>query len=153
MSYQFLRKDYEALTARIDELSAAMREAGEEKGLMASQTSEIWRDNFGFEAEEREQHKLSNRLEDFVAMQNQAEIVDQHALDEAGVGARITVETEDGDQRRFMISSYQVLDKQEEDEVSYAAPLARPFVGAMIGDVREVTIGEEVTRYRLTAIE
>ena len=143
MPYYFLPKDYDALIARIEALSHDMEEAGEEKGRMAEQTSETWHDNFGFEDQERAQAKISQRLGDFIEMKNEAEIVNRHLPDEVGVGQT----------RRFKVSSYQVLDQQDEAEVSYAAPLARPFLGAKVGDSRDVEIGDETTRYRVTAIE
>ena len=153
MPYYFLPKDYDALIARIEALSHDMEEAGEEKGRMAEQTSETWHDNFGFEDQERAQAKISQRLGDFIAMKNEAEIVNRHLPDEVGIGAFVTIEDEAGQTRRFKVSSYQVLDQQDEAEVSYAAPLARPFLGAKVGDSRDVEIGDETTRYRVTAIE
>lgn len=153
MPYYFLPKDYDALIAKIEALTHEMAEAGEEKGLMAEQTSETWHDNFGFEEEERAQARISKRLEDFIEMKNAAEIVDVHVPDEVGVGATVTIEDEDGQTRRLKISSYQVLDQQEEEEISYAAPLARPFIGAGVGETRDVDIGGTVTRYRVAAIE
>jgi transcription elongation GreA/GreB family factor len=152
MPYYFLAKDYDALIARIEALSRDMAEAGAEKGRMAEQTSETWHDNFGFEDQERAQAKISQRLGDFIEMKNAAEIVVHHLPDEVGIGAVVTIEDEGGRTRRFKVGSYQVLDQEDEAEVSYAAPLARPFLGAKVGDSRNVEIGDETTRYRVTAI-
>jgi transcription elongation GreA/GreB family factor len=151
--YYFLAKDYDALIAKIEALNHEMEEAGQEKGRMAEQTSETWHDNFGFEDQERAQMKISKRLEDFIEMKNEAELVVRHLPDEVGIGAFVTIEDERGQTRRFKVSSYQVLDQEDEAEVSYAAPLAKPFLGAKVGDSREVEIGDETTRYRVTAIE
>ncbi len=153
MPYYFLAKDYDALIARIEALSRDMAEAGQEMGRMAEQTSETCHDNFGFEDQERAQAKISKRIEDFIEMKNAAEIVDRHLPDEVGIGAFVTIEDDAGQTRRFKVSSYQVLDQQDEAEVSYAAPLARPFLGAKVGERRDVQIGEETTRYRVTAID
>lgn len=153
MVYYFLPKDYDALDQKIDELNALLQTAGDEKGLMASQASETWHDNFGFEAQERHQEMISRRIDGFAEMKNAAEIVERHLPDEAGVGASVKIEVEDGETRHFIISSYQVLDQQDETEVSYAAPLAEPFLGTRVGDVREVQIGDETKHYRVTAIE
>ena len=77
MAYRFLRKDYDALLAKIDELAGAMREAGEEKGRWADQGAETWHDNFGYEQEQRQQWALSQRLEEFTEMKNDAQIVER----------------------------------------------------------------------------
>jgi transcription elongation GreA/GreB family factor len=47
---------------------------------------------------------------------------------------------------------YQVLDRQHNNEISYAAPLARPFMGAAAGEEREVTTGERRTLFRVVGI-
>ena len=52
-----------------------------------------------------------------------------------------------------MVGSYQVLDQQHENEISYAAPLARPLMGASIGKEREVAIGDRTMVYRVVGIE
>jgi len=54
---------------------------------------------------------------------------------------------------RAQVGSYQVLDQQHDNEISYAAPLARSFMGATVGEEREVTIGDSRTRLRVIGIE
>lgn len=39
MAYRFLRKDYDALLAKIEDLAGALREAGQEKGRRANQSA------------------------------------------------------------------------------------------------------------------
>jgi transcription elongation GreA/GreB family factor len=46
-----------------------------------------------------------------------------------------------------------VLDQQHENEISYAAPLARPFMGAAVGETREVEIGDSTTLFRVVGLE
>jgi len=81
MAYRFLRKDCDALLARIEELASALREAGQEKRLWANQSAETWHDNFGYEEEQRQEWTLSDRLEGYVEMKNHAEIVQSHSTD------------------------------------------------------------------------
>jgi hypothetical protein len=47
MGFRFLRKDYDALVAKIEGLGHSMWEAGREKELWAEQSAETWHDNFG----------------------------------------------------------------------------------------------------------
>jgi transcription elongation GreA/GreB family factor len=154
MAYRFLRKDYDALLAKIEELAGALREAGQEKGRWANQSAETWHDNFGYEQEQRQEWMLSDRLEEFVEMKNDADIVQGRAMNEVDIGCRVTIrDTETDEQRTFLVGSYQVLDQQHENEVSYAAPLAKPFMGATVGEEREVTIGDKSTRFRVVGMD
>jgi transcription elongation GreA/GreB family factor len=127
MGYRFLRKDYDALVAKIEDLGHGMWELGEEKGLWADQSAETWHDNFVYEQSEQQQWALSERAEDLVQMKNEAEIVERRIPDEVDIGSRVTIEDiESGEQKSFVVGSYQVFDQQHDDEISYAAPLARP---------------------------
>jgi transcription elongation GreA/GreB family factor len=154
MGPRFLRKDYDALVAKIEELGHGMWESGQEKGLWADQSAETWHDNFGYEQEQQQQWALSERAEDLVQMKNEAEIVERRIPGEVDIGSRVTIEdTESGERKSFVVGSYQVLDQQHEDEISYAAPLARPFMGATVGEEREVTIGDRTTLFRVVGIE
>jgi transcription elongation GreA/GreB family factor len=154
MACRFLRKDYDALIAKIEELARELREAGQEKGRWAEQSAETWHDNFGYEQEEQHQWAVSERLEDFVAMRNNAEIVDQRVPGEVDIGAEVTIrDTRSGAQKTFVIGSYQVLDQQHDDEISYAAPLASPLMGATVDEEREVAIGDRATVYRVVSID
>jgi transcription elongation GreA/GreB family factor len=154
MACRFLRKDYDALLAKIDELAEALKEAGREKGLWANQSAETWHDNFGYEQEQQREWALSDRLQDFVDMKNDAQIVDYRPIDQVDIGAKVTIqEVGTGERRTLVVGSYQVLDQQHDDEVSYAAPLARPLLGATVGEEREVTIGDRTAAFRVLGIE
>jgi transcription elongation GreA/GreB family factor len=153
MSFRFPRKDYDALVAKVDELGHGMWESGQEKGLWAEQSAETWHDNFGYEQEQQHQWALSERAEDLVELKNEAEIVERRIPGEVDIGSRATIEnTESGERKSFVVGSYQVLDRQHDNEISYAAPLARPFMGAAVGEEREVTIGDSTTLFRVVAV-
>ena len=130
MACRFLRKDYDALIAKIEALAGELREAGEEKGLWANQSAETWHDNFGYE-QEQQQWAISERAEDLVQIKNKAEIVERRIPGEVDIGSRVTIEDVESRERKFFSGrSYQVLDQQEDEGISYAAPLAEPFLGA-----------------------
>jgi transcription elongation GreA/GreB family factor len=154
MVCRFLRKDYDALLAKIDELAEALKQAGQEKGLWASQSAETWHDNFGYEQEQQREWALSERLQEFVDMKNDAQIIDHRPIDQVDIGATVTIqEVGTGERRTLTVGSYQVLDQQHDDEVSYAAPLASPLLGATVGEEREVTIGDRTGTFRVVGIE
>jgi transcription elongation GreA/GreB family factor len=154
MGFRFLRKDDDASVAKIEELGHGMWEWGQEKGLWAEQSAETWHDNFGHEQEQQHQWALSERAEDFVELKNEAEIVERRIPGEVDIGSWVTIEnTESGERKSFVVGSYQVLDRQHDNEISYAAPLARLFMGAAVGEEREVTIGNRTTLFRVVGIE
>jgi transcription elongation GreA/GreB family factor len=154
MACRFLRKDYDALLAKIEELAEALKQAGQEKGLWANQSAETWHDNFGYEQEQQREWALSERLQEFVDMKNEAEIVDHRPVEQVDIGATVTIqEVASGERKRLVVGSYQVLDQQHADEVSYAAPLAKPLLGAIVGEEREVTIGDRTATFRVVGIE
>jgi transcription elongation GreA/GreB family factor len=154
MPYRFLRKDYDALIAKIDELADALRKAGQEKGEWAQQSAETWHDNFGYEQEERQQWTHSQRLDEFVEMKDNARIVDVRKAGEVDIGSKVKIRHEKtGEETVIVVGSYQVLDKEDENEISYAAPLARPFMGATVGEKREVEIKDATAVYRVVEIE
>lgn len=154
MACRFLRKDYDALLAKIDELAEALKQAGQEKGLWANQSAETWHDNFGYEQEQQREWALSDRLQEFVDMKNDAQIVDYRPIDQVDIGATVTIqEVGTGERRMLVVGSYQVLDQQHKDEVAYAAPLAKPLLGAKVGEEREVTIGDRASTFQVVRIE
>jgi transcription elongation GreA/GreB family factor len=119
----------------------------------ANQSAETWHDNFGYEQEQQHQWALSERAESLVELKNEAEIVERRIPGGVDIGSRVTIEnTENGERKSFVVGSYQVLDRQHDNEISYVAPLARPFMGAAVGEEREVTIGDSTTLFRVVAV-
>src|SRR4029434_5691600 len=104
MAYRFLRKDYDALVAKIEDLGHGMWELGQEKGLWANQSAETWHDNFGYEQAEQQQWALSEGAEDLVEMRNEAEIVERRIPGEVDIGSRVTIEEiESGERKSFVV--------------------------------------------------
>jgi hypothetical protein len=122
MGHRFLRKDYDALVAKIEDLGHGMWKLGQEKKLWADPSPETWHDNFGYEQAEQQQWALSERAEDLVQMKNDAEIVERRLPGEVDIGSRVAIEDiESGERKHLVVGSYQVLDQQHDDEISYAA--------------------------------
>lgn len=154
MGYRFLRKDYDALVAKIEELGHDMWESGHEKGLWANRSAETWHDNFGYEQEQQHQWALSERAEDLVQMKNEAEIVERRVPGEVDIGSRVTIEEiEGGERKSVVVGSYQISSTSSTTMRSPAAPLAKPFMGATVGEEREVTIGDRTTLFRVVDIQ
>lgn len=146
--YLFLRKDFDRLERRIGELGDDMLKVGAEMATWASQGAETWHDNFGFEEGVRQEEMLAHRSEEFEALESEAEIVTDPPADRVGVGTLVELEDRNGHRRRLVVSSYLVLDRRDDREVSYAAPVIAPFMGAAAGEERTVEIpsGQQVWR-------
>jgi len=151
--YLFLRKDFERLERKIGELGDEMLRVGSEMGIWASQGAETWHDNFGYEEGLRQEEMLGHRSEEFEALASEAEIVTEATDDKVGVGTLVELEDNMKRRRRFLVSSYLVLDRRDDREVSYAAPIIAPFMGAAVGEERSVELprGEQV--WRVVSIE
>jgi transcription elongation factor GreA len=127
---------------------------GSGKGTLGRSERRDLARHFGYEQAEQQQSALSERAEDLVQMKNDAEIVERRIPGEVDIGSRVTIEDiESGERKSFVVGSYQVLDQQHEDKISYAAPLAKPFMGAKTGEERAVAIGDRTIRFRVVGIE
>jgi transcription elongation GreA/GreB family factor len=88
-----------------------------------------------------------------VRRHDNAEIVEARAPDEVDVGRSVTIEdTKSGKRRTLVIGSYQVLDQQQESEISYVVTLASPLLSATVREEREVTLGNRQLSYPVVAI-
>lgn len=146
--YLFLRKDFDRLERRIGELGDDMLKVGAEMATWASQGAETWHDNFGFEEGVRQEEMLAHRSEEFEALESEAEIVTDPPADRVGVGTLVELEDRNGHRRRVVVSSYLVLGRRDDREVSYAAPVIAPFMDATAGEERTVELpsGQQVWR-------
>ncbi len=151
---QFLQKDLDALAKKIKITTERLREAMIDGAESAQQSSETWHDNFGFEEASRQQKMLGKQIEEMRKLFESAEVVSpQKGSDTVVVGSRIKlVNVETGEEKAFFVGSYMVLDKTEDSEVSYSAPIIAPFFGTHIGELREVSIAGKISEYELIEI-
>jgi transcription elongation GreA/GreB family factor len=153
-SFLFLRKDYLALEKNIDALKNNLKTVGFEVGEMSHQSSETWHDNYGFEEADRERKRLAGTLEELKKVYAQAEVVEpsSHA-EKVSLGSRVMIQNIDTHEEKIVVvGSYMVLEKTDPNEFSYAAPFVAPLMGAAVGEIREVKIGEVLSWIKVIGI-
>jgi len=81
-------------------------------------------------------------------------VVDRPPSDRSRVyfGARVTLETDAGEQRRYRIVGPDELDMGA-DHISMDAPLGRALLGKRLDEEIVLTIGERLDRYTVVAVE
>jgi transcription elongation GreA/GreB family factor len=150
--FYFLLEDFEALNARILEISNRIRDIGREMGLSCQEGAETFHDNFAYEDGERQQRMWSRRLRELVLIRNQAKVVSPRSLgDQVALGCTVTVRDEKNTMRRLRIGSYMVF--SSDDTISYHAPVGRLLIGARHGETREGRIGNEIREFTILSID
>ena len=152
--FLFLRKDYLALEKNIDALKNNLKTVGFEVGEMSHQSSETWHDNYGFEEADRERKRLAGTLEELKKVYAQAEVVETSShTEKVSLGSRVTMQNIDTrEEKVVVVGSYMVLEKTDPNEFSYAAPFVASLMGASVGEVREVKIGEKIAKMKIIQI-
>lgn len=141
MTYYFLRRDLEELDRQIDTLLARLRDIGKEMGLSCQEGAETFHDNFAYEDGERQQRMWSRHLRELMRVRQSARVVSrQDRRDSATIGCTVVLRDLDSDEViTLTIGSYMTFEQQ--DVVSYEAPLARLILGSSPGEVLEGNIG------------
>lgn len=153
--YAFTPRGIERLRQRIAEARAAYlavcesnpeaRDAGD---------SSVWHDNFAFEENQREMHRLARRVRDLEAVLARADVVSiDRAPARAAVGTRVRYRLEgDREDRVAMLVGWDDGDP-ETRRVSYNSPLGAALVGAAAGEERELVSAGRTRIIEVLAIE
>lgn len=151
MEFFFLSHDYAKLNEQICSISEKIREIGHEMGISCEEGAETYHDNFAYEDGERQQFMWSSRLRELVKVKNCARIVTPGTLSQrVAIGSTVTiVDLDSGEEKIFSIGSYMTFDKTS---VSYAAPLSKILVGAMLGEERNGIIAGRRRRFEILEI-
>lgn len=161
MGLKFLKKDRDALVAKIKELEAKVKQAGADAGSSAAETANAWHDNFGFEEATRQQSMWGGELARYQELLQKVELVEpETAPDTVGIGKTAVVMdmTESGSLAKFLIGSYMVLAPVENlppevTEVSYDSPIAKILMGAKGGATRRGMINNTHKVYFVCRVE
>ena len=103
-------------------------------------------ENFEYHAAKNEQGLLERRIAMLRDRLNRAVVVDQDsgASDVVGVGSKVEIEDEEGEQLNFEISSV--------DGVSPDSPVGRALLGRKVGDEVEVEAPRGAWRARIVSV-
>lgn len=126
------------LRARIAEARAAyLAICADNEAAAQAGDSSVWHDNFAYEENQRQMHRLARRVHDLEELLGRAKVVPACALPPARVqlGASVRISyVEEGREATLYISGYDDGDPQI-GRISYTAPLAVRLIGTQAGDV------------------
>lgn len=154
-AHYFLREDLDALDRSIDEIDNRIKDILSQAGDSCKGRSDTWHDNFEHEDGRRSSFMWSTRLKELVAIKKNAKIVTPAPTgDEVVIGRTVIIRDEETQEiSTFRVGSYMVLGDHEDQEViSYAAPLAKIIIGARAGDLREGQIGRGKKRFKIIEV-
>lgn len=154
MHYLFLEKDAVALREKLDRLEEQKLSTAQDAAIHVGQSSESWHDNAGFEIAIREQMRLSKETSEIRNM-----LLKMHTIypnpkpNKVEVGSKILLkDLNTNEERTFIISSYQVLDKRSEEEISYTAPIIQPFINKRRGTQKNILTQNGEKKYEIISI-
>lgn len=152
--YRFLARDLEALKNRIARYDEQWRETLGGVHDSTTQSSETWHDNPQFDDVQQRAKMLETERNKLQAVLADSELVEPAAPDgRVDVGSVVRVRyAKSGREERFVIGSYMVLDSEDEERISYAAPLAQLLMGHQAGETAEGKIGTKVVQLEIVNV-
>lgn len=129
------------LRGRIAEARAAyLSVCSDNEDAAGAGDSSVWHDNFAYEENQRQMHRLARRVRDLEELLSRVRLVPACATAPARVqlGAQVQLlYPEDGREATIYIAGYEDGDPRI-GRVSYSAPLAARLIGAEPGEVRRI---------------
>lgn len=132
------------LRGRIAEARAAyLAVCADNESAAQAGDSSVWHDNFAYEENQRQMHRLARRVRDLEDLLARAKVVPACVVAPARVqlGAAVKVRfLDESREATLYIAGYEDGDPQT-GRISYAAPLAVRLMGAEPGEVRTIAEG------------
>jgi transcription elongation factor GreA len=132
------------LRGRIAEARAAyLAVCADNEAASQAGDSSVWHDNFAYEENQRQMHRLARRVRDLEEMLGRAKVVPacSKAPSRVQLGAQVRLRYLDEERETTLyIAGYDDGDPQA-GRISYTAPLALRVVGAEPGEVRTLREG------------
>lgn len=132
------------LRGRITEARAAyLAICADNEAASQAGDSSVWHDNFAYEENQRQMHRLARRVRDLEEQFGRARIVSacSAAPDKVQLGARVCLRYLDDEREvTLYIAGFDDGDPKE-GRISYTAPLAMRLMGATVGETRTLTEG------------
>lgn len=143
------------LQGRLDRFRAEYKAVCDDNpAALESGDSSGWHDNFAFEENQRQMHRLANRIRELERVLESAEVVPplEAPPERAFLGARVTWCFEDEDEERTVwIAGWNDGDPAS-GRVSYNSPLGRALLGAVPGDLRTFAVGGRERRLEILEV-
>lgn len=149
-----LPEDFQALQDQIANLEHDLEKMKLEARETATQTSETWHDNFGFEDATKKMRGIKSRLDDLRLLLSSSSVVEpDDDMSQVKIGRNVVIWDETKSfEDEFRIGGYIVLGEREKETVSYMAPLAQLIMGAKVGEVRDGVVNDSTRRIRIEEI-
>ncbi len=114
----------------------------------------VWHDNFAYEHNQREMHRLARAVRDLERAMSRLEVVDppSEAPERVVLGARVTSLVDGEEERTAVVAGWADGDPKA-GRVSYLSPLARALLGARVGEERTLRVGGRERTLEVVAIE
>lgn len=132
------------LRGRIAEARAAyLAICADNEAASQAGDSSVWHDNFAYEENQRQMHRLARRVRDLEDQLGRVRVVPACSAvpDKVQLGARVTLRYIDEDREATLyIAGFDDGDPKE-GRISYTAPLAARLMGATLGETRTLTEG------------
>ena len=144
----------ERLIARIDAARTAYRAICDDNpAALESGDTSGWHDNFAFEENQRQMHQLARLVTELEGLLVRCLVVQppRAAPEQVVLGATVTWEAEGVAPRTAWIAGYEDGDPAA-GRLSYDSPLGRALMGARVGDVRTIQLGDRRREVEVTAI-
>lgn len=144
--YYFTPGGLERLRARIQATQAEYKAVCDDNpAALESGDSSGWHDNFAFEENQRQMHRLAARIRELQRVFDQSELTPPLTAvpPRVVIGANVTWQMDDDDARTCWIAGYDDGDPAK-GRLSYNSPLGKAMLGAVPGDMRSVMLaGQE----------
>lgn len=144
------RRMLEKIRKAIDDYDRVIATNGD--AADAGDTS-VWHDNFAYEDNQRQMHKLAKRVTELKEIRAKLAVVPlPQEPNKVGVGTAVTIEAEEGLTVRHLIVGFEDGDPTRA-RLSYTAPLAKALLGAGTGETRIMKLNGREKEYVVIKIE
>jgi transcription elongation GreA/GreB family factor len=157
--FLFFSEDYSGLINTLNKLKDEYKKWGKE----STEGSNVgdWHDNFAYEESMRQMELLSRRIKELTDLLTNAEVVQEppslEARNKVSVGSKVTVETEEGESRKYFIGSHTLFRDEKHIDgyliISYTSPVAKALLGLESGEEAEIRIQGKKIRLHVIGIE
>lgn len=150
----FTKDSLAKLQAELDELKINTRKEIAQKIKEAREQGDL-SENAEYDAAKDEQRDIEARIEELEKIIENAEIIDESAIDfnKVHVGSLVTIR----DTKARKEVTYQIVDKSEVDslkkKISYESPVGKALMGKEVGDTVEVQVPAGTVKYKIVKIE
>ncbi len=143
------------LQGRIAEARAAyLAICADNEAAAQAGDSSVWHDNFAYEENQRQMHRLARRVRDLEEQLARVRVVPACivAPDKVQLGVRVCLRFLDDERQMTLYIAGFDDGEPKEGRISYTAPLAVRLIGASVGETRTLNEGGHRREVEVTAI-